>query len=314
MTEPETTQNRESDDNKHGYGAGLGAEKPVEEMVLYEIVEPHIAKVTLNRPERHNALFEPDMIDELARKMTIAQDDDSVKVIIVTGNGQSFCAGADLRRPPVEAFGLKKGERLPQSFRMRGITQAQQRMEKSFLFNSKTVIAACHGATLAGGFQMAMQADLIVSSDDAFFGEPESRLGFAGFDTLLPVILLRLGINRGYEAIITGRSISAQELRDWGVISSVVPREQLMDEAMRYARAVAAHATDGLMLGRHAMQMFWQIMGYPEWSSFMRVAHPLYTNLKWRDDEFNFLRERNKHSVRDAIKARNAIWEDLGFA
>src|SRR4051794_19152894 len=93
---------------------------PVEEMVLYEIVEPHIAKITLNRPERRNAIRMPDMWAELDRKICMAEDDDSVKCIVLAGNGPQFCAGEDVTRTPVEVFGLKKGEKLPQSYRMRG--------------------------------------------------------------------------------------------------------------------------------------------------------------------------------------------------
>src|SRR6185312_3046488 len=100
-----------------------------------------------------------------------------------------------------------------------------------------------------------------------------------------PILLLRLGINRGYEALITGRTIGAEELANWGVVSSVVPADGLHDEALRYARAVASHSTDGLMLGRKAMQMFWSMLGMAEWSAFTNIAHPLFTNLVWRDDE-----------------------------
>ena len=75
------------DKNPHGYGADLQRDKPPEEMVLYEIIEPHICKITLNRPERRNAILTPDMNYELLAKFQQAQDDDSVKVIILAGEG-----------------------------------------------------------------------------------------------------------------------------------------------------------------------------------------------------------------------------------
>src|SRR5262249_26342048 len=155
--------------------------------------------------------------------------------------------------------------------------------EGDFMLSDKTVISAVRGAALGLGFKLVLQSDLVVAADDARFGRPQTRIGLAGFDMMLPVVLLRLGINRGYEALITGRTISAQELADWGVLASVVPADGLDDEALRYARAVAAHSTDGLMIGRKAIQMFWNMMGWPDWSTFTKVAHPLFTNLVWRD-------------------------------
>ena len=70
---------------------------------------------------------------------------------------------------------------------------------------------------------MALCCDVIAGRDTAFFGRRQSRIGFAGFDSLLPVTLLKLGVNRGYEALITGRAITAQEMKQWGVAASVVP-------------------------------------------------------------------------------------------
>ena len=307
---PEETSDKS---NPRGYGQELDADKPPDEMVLYEIVEPHICQITLNRPERRNAILTPEMNIELARKFEMAQDDDDVKVIILAGNGTDFCAGEDNRRMPAESFGLKKGQRLPQSYRMRGITKNFKMMHESFTWGSKTVVAACQGGVIGQGFGIVMTCDLIVASDDAYFSRRQSRIGFASFEVQLPLTLLRCGINRGFELNITGRKVSAQEMKEWGVVSSVVPREQLMDEALRYARAIAAHSTDNLMLGRQSMQMFFNLLGVGSYINYAQVAHPLFTNMVWREDEHNFLRERNKHGNKEAMKRINKVWEDLGF-
>src|SRR3954447_25408629 len=86
-----------------------------EDMVLYDVVEPHIARITFNRPHRRNAILTPDMNIEFAKKLQRAEDDDDIKVIILAGAGEHFCSGEDVTRVPVESFGLKKGQRLPQS-------------------------------------------------------------------------------------------------------------------------------------------------------------------------------------------------------
>ncbi len=287
--------------------------RPLDETVLYEKVDKHIAVVTINRPEKGNAILAGVTDVEIDRKMNMAQEDDEVKVIILRGAGKHFCAGEDVRRMPVESFGLKKGQRLPQSYRMRGMAKNTEEFRGTFLYSSKTIIAACHGAVLGNGFRMTLCCDLVVCADTAFFGRRQSRIGFAGFDTVLPVTLLKLGLNRGYEAVITGRTITAQEMKEWGFAASVVPEDKLMDEAMRYARAISAHSTDGLMIGRHSMMLFWDLMGIPEYFSYFKIAHPLFTNLVWRDDENNWLKMRNAYGPREGMMRLHKVWEDLGF-
>jgi enoyl-CoA hydratase len=293
--------------------AALAAEQPVEETVLYEMVDPHIVRLTLNRPFRRNAILMPDQNRELKRKLDRAADDDAVKCIILAGAGSDFCSGEDVTRVPVETFGLEKGKRLPQSYRVRGIS-GQQSDGANIMRCDKVVIAACQGAAFGLGFNLALQCDLIVASEDAVFSRRQTRIGFGSFDMMLPLVLLKLGINRGYEVILTGRKVPAQELADWGVVCSVVPREQLDGEARRYARAVANHSTDGLMIGRQAKKLFWDMLGFGQWSDFVSVAHPLFTNLAWRSDETNLLKERERlGNAREALDAVHKKWEDLGF-
>ena len=288
-----------------------GEEENPEQLVLYEKVDKHIALITLNRPERLNAMLAPWSFNELSNKIQRAEDDDEIKVIILTGAGRAFCAGVDLRRTPVEVSGLRPGQRLPQSLRMH--RPGQWGGGRNLLNCDKTVIAAVNGAAVAAGFHYVIQCDIVVASETATMGEPESRIGFAGFTPDMVVMLQKLGINRGREAILTGRMMPAQELKEWGVVASVVPPDELMDEAMRYAKMVAWHSTDNLMLGRRSMRLFWDLMGVPAYNTWTSIAHPLFTNLVWRDDEFNFLRERNKRGLRGALEEMGRQWDELGF-
>jgi enoyl-CoA hydratase/carnithine racemase len=283
-----------------------------ESMVLYEIVEPHIAKVTLNRPHRRNAMLTPQMNEELEARLREAEDDDSIKVIILAGSGTHFCSGEDVTRTPVESFGLKRGEKLPQSPRIHGIARHSAMLR---LRNwDKTIIASVQGGAYGFGFSLVINCDLIIAAEGAKFSRPQSRIGFAGFDMMLPVFLLKLGINRGYEVLITGRRVSAEDLYDWGVVNSVVPESDLAAETLRYARAVAAHSTDGLMIGRQAKKVFWEMVGMSQWDAFVNVAHPLFTNLVWRSDESNLLKERaNASSPKEALLQVYRRWQELGF-
>ena len=95
-------------------------EKPLEETILYDKPEYNIARITFNRPEKHNAWFYPEMDDWFYTLIRRAVDDDDVKVIIIRGNGPSFQTGDDLNRAPAEAFGLRPGQKLDQEHRLRG--------------------------------------------------------------------------------------------------------------------------------------------------------------------------------------------------
>ena len=288
-----------------------GEEENVDQLVLYEKIDKHIALITLNRPERLNAMLAPYSFQELGRKMAMGQDDDEIKVIILTGAGRAFSAGVDLRRTPIEAAGLRPGQRLPQSLRMHRPGGGGERA--NILNSDKTTIAAVNGDAVAAGFHVVMQCDLVVASETARMGEPEARIGFAGFTPDMVMMLLKMGINRGREAILTGRMMPAKELHEWGIVNSVVPQDQVMDEALRYAKMVAWHSTDNLMLGRRSMRLFWDLMGVPAYNTWSSIAHPLFTNVVWRDDEFNFLRERNKSGLRGAFDEMRRQWTDMGF-
>lgn len=281
--------------------------------VLYEVIEDHICKITLNRPERRNAIAVPDMNELLARYLERAQDDDRVKVVILAANGKDFCAGEDTRKVPIESYGLKKGTRLPQSIRMREIRKTYESIQRGLVWGDKVVIAACQGNVMGLGFSYALACDMLVASTDANFARRQSRIGFAAFDGQMPIALLKLGLNRGMEILLTGRTVTPQELKDWGVANSVVAPEQLEAEAMRYARAIAALSTDGLMLGKRAYHQFLHGVGVSAYQNFATVGHPLFTNLVWREDEYNFLNERNTLGNKEAWKKLNKTFEDQGF-
>jgi enoyl-CoA hydratase len=160
---------------------------------------------------------------------------------------------------------------------------------------------------------LALAADIVVASESAYFARPQARIGFAGFSTAMPLALLKFGPNRGYEAMITGRRIPATELKEWGVVSSVVVDDELDAEALRYARAIAHHSADGLMVGKQALITFWHAVGMAQFADWMQMAHPVFSGLVWRDDEFNFFRERRDRGGREALAELERRFAEWGF-
>ncbi len=153
-------------------------QEDLSQSILYEVIDRNIARITLNRPHRKNAILTPDMNDMLSAAFTRAQDDDDIKVVILDGAGTDFCAGEDTRKMPVEQFGLKKGGRLGQSKRMRGIRKLLNSTLEGTIWGDKIVILAAQGAVLGQGFAFAMTADLLILADDAYLARRQSRIGF----------------------------------------------------------------------------------------------------------------------------------------
>lgn len=186
----------------------------------------NIGLLQLNRPNVLNALSF-DLMTELVGGLEELDRDQGVRVIIVTGSGRAFAAGADLaemsRATPVD---LMLGRRFELWDRIRKI--------------SKPTIAAVGGYCLGGGNELAMNCDIIIASEDATFGQPEVNVGIipgaGGTQRLTRVV----GKYKAMEMILTGRSISAQEAYRVGLVNRVVPPESLMEEAKKLATDIAS--------------------------------------------------------------------------
>lgn len=289
-------------------------EKPIEETIIVEAqVEPSIARLTLNRPHKHNALFPPEGFQVVAQALTELAESDDVKVIILRGAGPSFCSGDDLNRTPFEAFGGQPGERLPQSKRIIGIRQTTG-LFRTIVELPKPVIVQAHGTLLGAGFQMALCADLVVAAKSARFSRAEQRIGFGGQDPWTnQLAILTMGLKRSRELLLSGRAIDAETAYDWGIVNEVVEDDELDAAVMRWARGIAAHAMDGLVIGRQHHQVTLSNMGFHQTYAMSMLSHPLFTNLVWRDGEWNFLRERNAADrTSDAFHEREERWNKAG--
>jgi enoyl-CoA hydratase/carnithine racemase len=193
-----------------------------------------VAVVTMNRPERLNALSE-ELESDVCAALLDAEADTSVRAIVLAGAGRAFCAGHDLKegrnRPPLSG---------PE--RAAAVRRRTGRILRATLHNTKPVIARIHGFCLGAGTDIAGSCDFAVCSDDATFGYPVLRN-----TTLLPSSLWpwQIGIARAKEIVFTGDVISAQRALSIGMVNHVVPRDDLDDFthrlAMRTALGVSKH-------------------------------------------------------------------------
>lgn len=187
----------------------------------------HVMTVTMNRPERLNALHPPANL-ELGEVFDDFASDDDMWVAIITGAGKGFSAGNDLR------FQAEGGERVPTPRGFGGLT--------SRFDLHKPVIAAVNGVSMGGGFEIALACDLIIASDQARFALPEPKVGLAALAGGLQRLPRQIGSKRALGMILTGRHVSAAEGKELGFVNDVVPADQLMDTARQWADQIKACA------------------------------------------------------------------------
>jgi len=182
-----------------------------------------VAAVTLNRPDKKNALSIA-VRDQMSDALDGCAADPEVKVVILQGAGDTFCAGFDLAEFSVDEPGFQ--ERLWES---------SDRFHRTVLFFPLPVIAAVQGAALAGGFDLAVLCDIRVAAADARFGHPEQRWSDVVFSPLADLV----GSGPARDLCMTGRTIDAAEALRMGLVSAVVERDELAAEAARTAGLVA---------------------------------------------------------------------------
>jgi enoyl-CoA hydratase/carnithine racemase len=189
--------------------------------VIYE-KRGEVAYITLNRPEVKNAI-DLDVHHRLREIWTDFRDDPQLRVAILTGTGDAFCAGADLRTHVPEWDGVGPSlarDKLPDGF-AGGITRGLHRLYKP-------IVAACNGWVLGGGLELAMACDIRVASERASFGSFELRRGMHPADGGIVRLVNTCGVGIALEMELTGEAISAQRALAANMVSRVVPHDELM--------------------------------------------------------------------------------------
>ena len=219
--------------------------------ITYAKPEPGIGLVTLNRPERMNA-WTVTMMEELLDVLPKADADDDVRAVVMTGAGKAFCAGADLdpNSGIVRAGEADSGE-VPRD--------TAGRVTLTVYDMKKPVIAAINGAAVGVGATVTLPMDIRIASEKAKFGFVFNRRGMVpeGCSTwFLPRIV---GISQASEWILSGRVFTSREALERGLVSRVVPPEQLMPTAFELAREIADN-TSAVSVAL-ARQMLWRMLG-----------------------------------------------------
>lgn len=218
------------------------------EHVRYERPHPHIAVITLDRPEARNA-YSDEMIDSLIHALDHAEDDDEVWVVVLTGEGRAFSAGGDLKAMR-DRTGMFAGD----SVRLRtAYTRNIQRVPRRMLRFEKPVVAAVNGPAIGAGLDLACMCDVRVASTKAKFGSTFVRVGLIPGDGGAWFLSRVVGPAKATEMVLTARVLDATQGEAIGLVSRVVEPEALLDAAMELAQEICGNAPLAVRLAKQAM-------------------------------------------------------------
>lgn len=261
--------------------------------VLVEKPRPHISLVTLNRPERMNAMAFDVMIPFREALEAISHDNDT-RVVVVTGAGHGFCSGADLTDsghiPNVDGLTVPTIS-----------LRAMELLDDVILTLRKMhqpVIGAINGAAIGGGFCLSMALDIRVASEDAYFRAAGINNGLSSTELGLSYLLPRaIGSSRAFEIMLTGRDIDAAEADRIGMVSQVVPGDALLDACFDMADRIIGWSRVGVEM---AKRLLWSSLDASSLSAHMQhegVAQLFVRNLTGNFEEMIRARKEDRTPV-----------------
>jgi enoyl-CoA hydratase/carnithine racemase len=266
------------------------------ETIRYETLDA-VARLTLSRPERANAL-NAQMLTEINAALDRAEADDAVRAVIVTGAGAAFSSGFDLK---------EQMQRQPKGVDVwRPILRHDFDTAMRFWHCAKPTIAAVRGPCLAGAFELSLACDVTIAADDAFFGEPELKFGAGIVVMILPWLV---GPKVAKEIIFTGEDrISVERARELGLVNRIVKPDEIENAALKLARHIAVIDPELVQGTKRAINRALESQGMLE-ALEEALAIDLAIEGKGSPDKLAFM----DLARRDGLKAALA-WRDARFA
>jgi enoyl-CoA hydratase len=196
----------------------------MESPVLFS-VENHVATIILNRPERRNAINQA-LLTGLYNAIEQVSGDENIRAAIITGNGKSFCSGIDLEAILTENLFNPRGDGtdLPDLFHK----------------CKKPIIGAVNGHAITGGFEIALNCDFLIASENASFADTHAKVGIHPGWGMTQLLQQAIGRRRARQMSFTCRFISAKTACDWGLVNEVTPPENLLTRAGEIASDISA--------------------------------------------------------------------------
>ncbi len=273
--------------------------------IIYRAAD-RIARITLNRPEKRNALSGA-LRDEIVAALREAERDDAVSIVLIDGAGPSFCSGYDITPDgsgrPAEYISQRWFDGWSDQF-----TRSCLRDWLTIWDLLKPVVAKVHGHCLAGGTELMSMCDIAFVADDALIGYPPMR-GMTTPD--VPYFPWKMPMARAKYLQLTGNSISGKQAAEWGWVAKSFPADRLEEEVQRELRALASVSPDLLAANKLSLNQTYEIMGFraammtaPQW-------HALSSQLRPGAGEFG--RISREQGLRAALDWRDKPFREVGL-
>ena len=208
-------------------------------MILVDRTEP-VGIITLNRPDAMNAL-NGELMDEVTEALRAFEADEEIHAIVITGSQKAFAAGADIKEMQSKSY--------MDVYKEDFITANWEEVTRC----RKPIIAAVAGYALGGGCELAMMCDFILAADNAKFGQPEIKLGVIPGAGGTQRLTRFVGKSKAMEMVLTGRMMDAEEAERSGLVSRIVPVDDLVDEAVKTARKIAELSLPSVMVAKECV-------------------------------------------------------------
>jgi enoyl-CoA hydratase/carnithine racemase len=271
----------------------------------------HIARITLNNPERRNA-FNPEMRLLIAQYLEEVAQDDDINVLLLRGTGGTFSTGADLAH--VYNWYAKEGDtRRPSQRRRMTVDRKNMRWYHTFVGFPKATVVQAEAYALGAGFELSLMADVTVIGRGCKVGMPGAKI-LGPILGNIPLFFHRLGPALAKRMLLTGEIETAEQWESMGIFGKTVDDDQVADEAEAMAAKIARMPADGIHLAKEAYRLTEMSNGLANEEVFAYMFHTIGTNLRFETSEFNFVKERATRGTSDALKSRDRHYEGTGAA
>ncbi len=248
------------------------------EMILVDCNKP-VGLITLNRPEAMNAL-NGQLMDELTCALRNFEQDEDIRAIVITGSAKAFAAGADIKEMQDKDY--------MDAYMNDFITANWEEASRC----RKPIIAAVAGYALGGGCELTMMCDFILAADNAKFGQPEIKLGVIPGAGGTQRLTRFVGKSKAMEMVLTGRMMDAEEAERAGLVSRVVPVDDLVEDALKTARKIADLSLPSVMIAKECVNKAYETTLREGVMFERRVFHSLFATEDQKEGMAAFAEKR----------------------
>jgi enoyl-CoA hydratase len=278
-----------------------------DDRVLFDVdADNRIATITLNNPRQRNS-YDAAMREAMARCLDQAAEDDDITVVLLRGADGVFSTGADMNN----AYGWYGDERPSEGKKTRPSQRRRLTVDrKSFGFYHnlmgfpKVTVGEIRGYALGGGFEMALMTDISVIARDTKIGMPATRFLGPALGSL-HMFFHRLGPVLARRMLLTGDIIEAGAIAHLGVFTDTCEPEKVVARARYWAQKAAKMPADGVVIAKEAFRLVEQSQAYAGEEVASYLFHAYGTNLQFAPGEFNFVKTRAAHGVKEAFRLRD---------